>query len=554
VNGKIVDTLNGTFDAQGNQLTTPLNKAFRDEDETSIDRVFVTGGKNIFGNGSILDYRIGYTEGTYHKPYDVNSNFAYTPTAPTTITYGLTGPGHVPVYTIAGANYLDPNNYTLNGLSNSAADNFDKELSFAGDYQYPFQLVGSDESVKVGFDVRLRHKQTTAHQFSYPNLPSLPLTSVIHGGNEVYYNGIYQNGPDIVPGELQQILGNGVTQAADQLANDQQYLDVKENIYAGYGEYKVTLGQLGIIAGARVEATEDHANAFSITTDLSGNQSASPIATKHDYTNVFPGVQFKYEIEPTLLARFAYSSTIARPGFNQSNPSEAIDLGSGLITHGNPNLKPATSNNFDLSIEKYLGGSAIISLGFFDKEISNYIVGSSSGFRSVNVGGQTFNLQDVTFSNASKSYVRGIEFNVEERFRLLPGLLSGLGVSANYTYVDSRFEIRPGEFSQLPSTSQNTWNASIFYEKGPLTARLAAYSASADLFAVGSDKTSDVYNATRTSMDFGASYAFAPHWVTYFNAKNLLNTPHAFYEGTTDRPIQREFYDQTYQFGFRFDY
>jgi hypothetical protein len=42
--------------------------------------------------------------------------------------------------------------------------------------------------------------------------------------------------------------------------------------------------------------------------------------------------------------------------------------------------------------------------------------------------------------------------------------------------------------------------------------------------------------------------------VAYFNAKNLLNTPHAFYEGTPNRPIQREFYLQTYQFGFRFDY
>ena len=93
-----------------------------------------------------------------------------------------------------------------------------------------------------------------------------------------------------------------------------------------------------------------------------------------------------------------------------------------------------------------------------------------------------------------------------------------------------------------------------FYEKGPVGLRLAAYSTSADLFLIGSDKTSDVFNATRTSMDFGANYAIAPHWVLYFNAKNLLNTPHAFYQGTSNRPIQREFYGQTYQLGARFDY
>jgi outer membrane receptor protein involved in Fe transport len=84
--------------------------------------------------------------------------------------------------------------------------------------------------------------------------------------------------------------------------------------------------------------------------------------------------------------------------------------------------------------------------------------------------------------------------------------------------------------------------------------RLAAYYVSADLFTVGADKTSDTYNASRTSMDFGASYEIQRHWAVYFNAKNLLNTPHAFYQGTPDRPIQREFYQQTYQLGARFDF
>jgi outer membrane receptor protein involved in Fe transport len=55
-------------------------------------------------------------------------------------------------------------------------------------------------------------------------------------------------------------------------------------------------------------------------------------------------------------------------------------------------------------------------------------------------------------------------------------------------------------------------------------------------------------------MDFGGSYAFQEHWGVYFNAKNLLNTPHTFYQGTSDRPIQREFCSQTYQLGVRFNY
>jgi outer membrane receptor protein involved in Fe transport len=159
-----------------------------------------------------------------------------------------------------------------------------------------------------------------------------------------------------------------------------------------------------------------------------------------------------------------------------------------------------------------------------------------------------------TFNNVGKSHARGAEFNWEQRFKNLPGFLGGLGAGANYTFVDSRIEIRPGEFSTLPSGSKNTWNAAAFYEKYGLGLRVVAYSTSADLFSIGSQKSADVWNATRTSMDFGSTYAFAEHWTAYFNAKNLLDTPHRFYQGTSDRTIQREFYGQTYQLGVRFDY
>lgn len=66
--------------------------------------------------------------------------------------------------------------------------------------------------------------------------------------------------------------------------------------------------------------------------------------------------------------------------------------------------------------------------------------------------------------------------------------------------------------------------------------------------------TGDVFNATRKSMDFGGGYKISSHLAVYFNAKNFRNTPHALYQGTPDRPIQREFYQQAYQMGVRFDY
>jgi TonB-dependent receptor len=563
--GTITDTLNSAG---------AITKNLRDERETSRDKVFVLGGKNILGDNT-LDYRVGYTKGTWDKFYDENSTYTYMPPAGSNITYtyNLSGQGHTPNQTIAGANYLDPTQYQLTGANNSSAVNFDKELSFATNFDMPLHWGGFDsEGLKVGVSARLRKKRTTANSLSYPDIPPatpLLLSTAASSGPETYYNNRYPIGVDIAPGYLQANFGPGVMAPApsptalspDLLSDLQQFLDAKENVYAGYGQYEMTRGAFGLVGGVRVERTTDRSHAYqvqkifdkpvsdptAVETDI-----VTPVTASKSYTNWFPSLQAKYEIQPKLITRATWSSTLARPGFNQSNVSETIDFGSGQVAVGNPDLKPATANSFDLTIEKYLDSAGILSFGLFDKEFKDYVVPNQTG--TVTLPGAGIPLRLVTFNNVGKSHARGMEFNWEQRFKNLPGFLGGLGASANYTFVDSRIEIRPGEFSTLPSSSKNTWNVAAFYEQYGLGLRLAAYSASADLFTIGPQKSGDVYNATRTSMDFGSTYAITENLVAYFNVKNLLDTPHKFYQGTFERTIQREFYGQTYLLGVRFDY
>ena len=549
--GTITDTLNvPANDPAGGRAS--IQKNLRDERETSRDKVFVLGGKNIFGVNT-LDYRFGFTKGTWDKFYDVNTEYDYTAPAGSNITYtyNLSGQGHTPNQTISGANYLDPRQYQLTNAGNSTAVNFDKELSFATNFDMPVHWGGFDsENFKIGASARLRRKQTTAQSLSYPTLPTLLLSDVASSGPEVYYHNRYPIGVDIAPGYFQGKFGPGVALGTDLASDAAQYLSAKENVYALYGQYEMNRGPLGLVGGVRVERTTDHANAF--RADLSGATPAIPVSANKTYTNYFPGLQAKYEIMPKLIVRATWSSTLARPGFNQSNVSEAIDFGSGQVTVGNPDLKPATANSFDAAIEKYLESAGILSLGVFDKEFKNYIVPNQTG--TITVPGSGNPLRLLTFNNVSKAHARGIEFNWEQRFKNLPGILGGLGASANYTFVDSGIEIRPGENSTLPSSSKNTWNVAAFYEQHGLGLRLAAYSTSADLFTIGTQKSGDVYNATRTSMDFGSTYAITPNLSAYFNVKNLLDTAHKFYQGSYERVIQREFYGQTYLLGVRFDY
>lgn len=545
-------------------LTFPgaITKSLRDEQETSRERFYMLGGENTLGvlGGTTIDYHVAYVEGTYKKPYDYNSTFTYNPpsTAAGTISYSLTGPGHVPLYAISGApGYLDPANYALSSLVNGSAHNFDREMSYAVNSKTPVEWGSlTDQNLQFGVSARQRHKQTTAQPYTLTPT-ALPLTAVAGSVQETYYDGHYQNGVDITPGALRRIFGRGVIAPGDVISSDQQYLDAHENIYAAYGEYSGTWDKLGILGGLRFEETRDRSNAYSAGNDAAGNPFAYPISTTHSYHNFFPSLQFRYELSPDLVLRAAYSSTIARPGFNQANPALAIDVGSGIVTTGSPNLKPATANSFDFDIEQYLPEGGILSAGVFDKEISNYIVPieTTQTLPSANLyPGGALPFRVFTFKNIGSAHARGLELNWRQTFSNLPGWLAGLGAAANYTWVDSRIQIRPGEYSQLPSTSRNTWNAMLFYKRAGLSLNLAAYSVSADLFGIGTGRSSDIYNASRTSMDFSASYQFPQNWSIYFQARNLLDTPHAFYQGSSNRPIQREFYGLTYLAGIRFEF
>jgi outer membrane receptor protein involved in Fe transport len=82
-------------------------------------------------------------------------------------------------------------------------------------------------------------------------------------------------------------------------------------------------------------------------------------------------------------------------------------------------------------------------------------------------------------------------------------------------------------------------------------ARLAAEYVSASLFGLGGDKSLDTIQDNRLTLDFSSSYKINQHWALYFEAKNLLNTPLRYYEGSPNRPLQREFYDATYEAGVR---
>ena len=516
--------------------------SLRDEQESHLNFVAAAGGSNVFGNGIKVEYQIAYTSSTYHRDYDYNSNFS----SPSTFAarYDNTTNPDFPIFLTPG---FDPNNtgqYTLSRLTNTTERAHDREYSGKLDVLVPTTLLGANGAFKIGAKVRLRDKIDQPLNFSY-SAPATSLTQLVGPGPfNGFYGGRYAIGFSPDAGRLRTVFA-GITPTSNLTRNASGFFNDTENVYAGYAQYEGKFGALGVLAGVRIERTE--ATYRGITT--TNKTIFTPSSRTSSYTNAFPTVQLRYDISPTFVARVTYSTGIGRPGFLQLQSGARVDPGNLAVSVGNPDLRPTTSDAFDATLEYYLPNAGIISVGLFDKEFKDYVLSRIS--RTTSYPGLTGLVTVNSYSNVSKSHARGIEAAYTQKFTMLPAPFDGFGLTGNITYVDSKIEIRPGEFSLLPGTSKYTWNVGGFYEAHGLQLRLAAQHVSAAIFGVGGGAGFDVFQDARTTLDFTSSCDFNKHLQVYFNAKNLLNTPLRYYEGSANRPIQREFYEISYEAGVR---
>ncbi|MDQ6646001.1 MAG: TonB-dependent receptor [Pseudomonadota bacterium] len=540
-----------------------FDKTTRDERETVDTRVAALGGENQFHSFKV-DYVGSLAIGSYNKPFDYNSDFATS--APSTVAYdNISDPRFPRVSTVSGPSPLDPANFTLNGYQNSSQHIHDQEYAGAINVTVPTGFFqGDDENIKVGVSGRLRNRHGYGSRYRY-DTPAVPLTQFAGNNSVTLYDGHYQNGPNIDAGALRNFFysNRGLFTRSnlngDQQADAEGDATAKEDVYAGYAQYHFNpVERLGVLAGVRVERTQTTYGANAILLDpASGDYvGAVPQQSKHNYTNLFPTVQARYELTDSLILRGSYSKTIARPGFNQITASTTIDPSSNSVSRGNPDLKPITSNNLDASLEYYFGDAGIASISVFNKQLSNYIVTQQqTGVILPNTGvyaGFNGPANIYTFANISHAFARGLELNYQQKYTMLPGWMAGLGMTANYTLVDSRAEIRPGDFELLPSTSKNTGNLAFTYDLHGLHLDLGAYYISKNIFGVGNSPATDVWSQPRFSLDLGSTYAIDSHISVFFNIKNLTDTRLKFTEGPgANRPIQREFYGQTYTAGVR---
>jgi TonB-dependent receptor len=226
-----------------------------------------------------------------------------------------------------------------------------------------------------------------------------------------------------------------------------------------------------------------------------GETFADEARQKYDY--FLPSLNIKFGLARDLILRLAAGKNLARANMQDIRNFLTVGAGGGddfrlTATAGNPYLKPAISTNLDASLEWYFGGSGLGSLTFnlFAKNIDNFFY-QSIVTRDITSNGITFPIDVRGPANYDKTgKIRGFELAYQQSYDFLPGVLSGLGLSANYSHIKSsglqaaqlaadgvdqptRSPIGTPVDLPLEQLSKHNVNIQPFYEKGPISLRVA---------------------------------------------------------------------------------
>ncbi|WP_446743851.1 TonB-dependent receptor [Silvibacterium acidisoli] len=521
---------------------------------------------------------------------------------------------------------LNGANWQFKDITTSTGINAQLNLTAQTSWEHGYRWAEHNGTFEAGFKFTNGHQTQDATETVYDSFPSnAPLMTSLASdfSSTNYYGGHYFGG------HYGQVSDFTKTQAFT-LANYSGFVDQQktaadtypnlfhtvEQITAGYLMNSVDFGRLHVNTGLRIEATRDltfgyNVNFFGTYKDGSysgGSSSAvcpgnkAPVAPQpgncYTYTGVnnnpsyvdfLPSVQLRYALTQDANVRAVYARGIARPDPYQLVPYVTEDSTASPISVliGNPNLRTEHANNYDLLFEDYLHPLGLVQAGFFFKQLDapqvEVTIPSNINLANFPAGYFPTSIQQVIeqypgdavtqYTNGKNAYLYGFEMSFQQHFSYLPGFLSGLGVTANYTYTGSKEKGLPLR-SDSPSTidqSPNSWRVSPTYDTKRLSLRAGLaydgasvfqYSYTSPAFVTGSDPSGlgpkgpsgDIWTLTHFQVDAQASYRVWKGLRAVVNGLNLNDEVFGYYTGSKAFINQREFYKPTYSGGLRYTF
>lgn len=488
----------------------------------------------------------------------------------------------------------NPDNYKL---SSFAPPTFGKSaqvnLQASGSYGRFYHFGRHFGTFEFGAKIRNAHKFDDTYDETFtPNGKTLVSThpewkSDFSDSN--YYDKTYHLGPVTDYNKVQSYVNSNAalfSMDGGPGVNANNY-DFVERIPAGYLMNTIELtSRLRLVTGVRFEAT--HLTTLSFDPNLTPTPTTLTFKAGGDYLDVLPSASLRFAVDKDSDVRLVYGRGLARPDPQDVTAAVGqpdVSTTPATVSIGNPNLKAEYANNYDILYERSFNNSGLLQAGYFYKDLSNPIVTlqTLTNNYQYNPGSPTLVSEP---TNAGSAHVQGLEIGFQQRLSYLPGVLHGAGISANYSYTQSRAnEVNPlrTDSPALLRQAPNSWNISPTFDTKNFSMRVGmsfddkmiyAYQYENLAYATDADGNPIVVNGVQQTMpnplpggtagplgdnylyshfqfDTQASYRLPLGFQIYAYGLNLNNEVFGFYNGSPQYVVQREYYHPTYAGGVR---
>jgi TonB-dependent receptor len=564
----------GTHEAQGVATRGRLESIGREMTRDEVLSSLTLGGESGVGQVDV-DYALTVARGRNEQPFQRYLNFR---SGRYDMEYDISDRNFAQWWITGGdgESHLDP--ATLNLRRHEVRTDFvtDTDVNARLSLELPVSLGDWTGSLRFGgrYFNKTKDREAWVRRYGVPSDLTIPLSEMTNGNGSYrpIVGGRYNIGHVVDWGAGQRFLDQNFASRIEPLEDvdrtfsvslDDESIDYRatEAIGAGFGMATLSRGDLRVIGGLRVEHTETTYRGNESIFDGSGGHLGTQVLEEgNSYTNFFPMLHLRYQLDDRTNLRAAWTNTLARPDFSLLAPFQRVNDDARTIERGNPGLMPSRVMSVDLLAERFFQDVGLVSVGVFFKRMNDFTYRRTFTETSGEFAGFEVRMRE----NGATADVAGVEAAWQQRLSFLPGVWSGLGVMANYTWTTSRAQlVEIDRQVRLPRQIPHVANAGLTYDMGGFQGALTLNHRSRYLFEVTADQvaqhrshlypTADRYLRAQTQMDLSASYEVTRGGSIFIEVNNLLDTPQTWYDGHPDMHYRSSYNMRWGLVGFRYD-
>lgn len=246
---------------------------------------------------------------------------------------------------------------------------------------------------------------------------------------------------------------------------------------------------------------------------------------------ILPSVNIGYKVTDKYFLRLAYGKTIDRPQYREQSNFSYMDFENAQIVDGNPLLKNAEIQNFDLRVEHYPSPSEFLAVGLFYKKLTNAI-------ERVDVSYSSFVFPQIKFLNTKEATVYGLEAEARKNLAFVSPLLSNFSIIFNGALLESKvdFSMVVGGSTELhdrplQGTSPYLVNCGLYYDNDSTGTKISVlYNIAGPRLRVAPNTyLGGLYERERHGIDVTFSQRINHFLEVKAGVQNLLDAPYRFF-------------------------